>query len=88
MLEQRKKQNAIDAMEFDIYEDDNGSRYVQFHDFLFACVQRVYKKEDPSSIFSIDDHHKEVLRDESKEVLVIPIKTSKYLMACRIVQAF
>jgi hypothetical protein len=54
MLDQRKKQNAIDAMEFDIYEEDD-SRYVQFHDFLFACVQRVYKHEHPSRIFSIND---------------------------------
>jgi len=87
MLEQRDKQKAIDAMEFDIYEED-GSRYVQFHEILFACVQRAYKKEDPASTFSIDDHHKEVLRDETKEVFVMPIKTSQYLMARRVVQAY
>ena len=69
MRERREIQKAIDTMEFDIYEEDNGSRYVQFHDILFACIQRAYKQEDPSSIFSIDDHHKEVLRDGSKEVL-------------------
>ena len=90
MLELRERQKAIDAMEFEIYEDEeeDGVRYVQFHEILFACVQRAYKKEDPSSIFSIDDQHKEVLRDKSKEVLVMTIKVSQYLMACRIVQAF
>merc|ERR1711934_626215 len=87
MLEQRKKQNAIDVMKFDIYEED-GSRYVQFHDFLFACVQRAYKKEDPSTIFSVDDHYKESLRDETKEALVMPIKISRYLMARRLARAF
>ena len=90
MLAQRAKQKAIDAMEFEIYEDEeqDGSRYVQFHEILFACVQRAYKKEDPSSTFIIDDHHKEVLRDETKEVFVMPIKTSQYLMALRVAQAY
>ena len=90
MLEQRAKQKAIDAMEFEIYEneEEDKTRYVQFHDFLFACVQRAYKKEDPSKTFGIDDHHKENLRDETKEVLAMPIKTSQYLMARRLTQAY
>merc|ERR1711939_391751 len=90
MLEQRERQKAIDAMEFDIYEneEEDRTRYVQFHDFLFACVQRAYQKEDPSKTFGIDDHHKENLRDETKEVIDMPIKTSQYLMALRVVQAF
>ena len=90
MLEQRAIQKAIDAMEFEIYEDEeeDGARHVQFHEILFACVQRAYKKEDPSSTFRVDDDHKEVLRDETKEVFVMPIKTSQYLMARRVVQAY
>ena len=90
MLEQREKQKAIDAMEFEIYEDEeeDGSTYVQFHDFLFACVQRAYKKEDPSLVFCIDDHHKENLRDESRDVLTMSIPMSQYIMARRIAQAF
>merc|ERR1719163_908494 len=87
MLEQRQRRNAIDAMEFDIYEED-GSRYVQFHDFLFACVQRAYKHEDPSRIFSVDEHHKEFMRDGTKEALDMPIKVSRYLMARRLARAF
>ena len=90
MLEQRAKQKAIDAMEFEIYEDEeeDGSRHVQFHEILFACVQRAYKKEDPSSTFIVDDHHKEVLRDKTKGVFVMPIKMSQYLMARMVVQAY
>ena len=88
MIEQREKQSEIDAMEFDIYEEDDGTKYVQFHDFLFACVQRAYKKEDPSTVFSIDDHHKEILRDDTKEVLVMSVKTSQYMMARRMIQAY
>merc|ERR1712176_382341 len=67
---------------------DNGVAQVRFRDVLFACVQRAYKEGDPETAFRIDHSHKEILKDETKTMNAVPIKTSHYLSALRIAQAY
>merc|ERR1711907_583297 len=68
--------------------EENGEALVRFRDILFACVQRAYKIDSPKSAFSIDESHKERLQDETKTMSAVPIKTSHYLSALRIAQAY
>lgn len=86
-LEQREKQQEIDRMEIHKYEE-NGDAQVRFRDILFACVQRAYKNDNPSTAFRIDTRHQEVLSDETKAMSAVAIKTSHYLSALRIAQAY
>merc|ERR1719230_1039005 len=86
-LDEHQKQREIDAMDIHSYEE-NGEALVRFRDILFACVQRAYKIDSPKSAFSIDESHKERLQDETKTMSAVPIKTSHYLSALRIAQAY
>jgi hypothetical protein len=65
-----------------------GVAEVRFRDVLFAVVQRAYRQDDPETKFQIDMAHKEVLLDETKTMKAVPIKTSHYLSALRIAQAY
>jgi len=86
-LSQSMKQEQIDEMGIHSYEE-NGDAQVRFRDILFACVQRAYKNDDPSTAFSIDLRHRTILQDETKTMSAVPIKTSHYLSALRIAQAY
>merc|ERR1711934_835051 len=86
-LNQNQKQKQIDDMEIHSYHV-NGVAQVQFRDVLFTCVQRAYKKGDPATAFKIDTNHKEALEDQTKTMAAVPIKTSHYLSALRIAQAY
>lgn len=86
-LSQSEKQQAIDEMDVHSYEE-NGDAQVRFRDILFACVQRAYKHDQPALPFRIDVRHQDVLRDETKTMSAVPIKTSHYLSALRIAQAY
>merc|ERR1712224_525173 len=65
-----------------------GVAEVRFRDVLFAVVQRAYRQDDPETAFRIDNAHQEVLQDETKQMTAVPIKTSHYLSALRIAQAY
>merc|ERR1719482_1731233 len=86
-LDEHQKQREIDDMDIHSYEE-NGDAQVRFRDILFACVQRAYKNDSPSSAFRIDQSHKERLQDETKTMSAVPMKTSHYLSALRIAQAY
>jgi len=86
-LDEHQKQREIDDMDIHSYEE-NGDAQVRFRDILFACVQRAYKNDSPTSAFRIDQSHQERLLDETKAMSAVPIKTSHYLSALRIAQAY
>ena len=86
-LMQHQKQRQIDEMDIHSYQEE-GIAQVRFRDVLFACVQRAYQQGDPSTAFRIDNAHQEVLQDETKAMQAVPIKTSHYLSALRIAQAY
>merc|ERR1719240_1033682 len=65
-----------------------GVAEVRFRDVLFAVVQRAYMQDDPETSFKIDNAHQEILQDETKTMNQVPIKTSHYLSALRIAQAY
>jgi len=83
-----EKQSAIDEMQIHSFIADDGSAQVKFHDVLFACTQRAYQHKRPSLAFGIDNSHREILQHETKTMKSVPIKTSHYLSALRIAQAY
>lgn len=86
-LRRHQKQKEIDEMNIHSYHKD-GVAEVFYRDVLFAVTQRAYKLDDPTTAFKIDSAHQEVLLDETKAMKAVPIKTSHYLSALRIAQAY